>query len=247
MYLKSARELDLKTLERISTYGLVQHTNALKKSNPDEGLARLQSFEHLDIFNSLNYELVLDFLDQKRVFKDSATSQYPVQASKDIKEDKGEIISENEYNKNASLPIDEQVTSENVTSLVEEFLDVLKIRENQEEISSNSEEKALEAGDDGMDENTTLQHTRKDTSTKEGQRITRKIEKTIKSVYSLILTRNQIGISQDIRSLNALFIGYHILLHFWVETYTEDISTIKISYKKLEALNKLENDFKSPV
>jgi hypothetical protein len=234
---------DLKTLERISTFGLVQHTNALKKSNPDERLARLQSFEHLDIFNSLNYELVLDFLDQERVFKDSATSQYPVLANKDIKEDKGEVISENEYNKNASLPLDEQVTSENITSLVEEFLDVLKIRENQEEISTNSEEKALEAGDDGMDENTTLQHTQKDTSTKEGQRITRKIEKTIKSVYSLILTRNQIGVSQDIRSLNALFIGYHILLHFWTETYTEDISTIKISYKKLENLNKLENYF----
>ncbi|MET7029805.1 phospholipase D-like domain-containing protein [Sediminicola luteus] len=233
----------LETLERISTFGLIQNTNVLKKSNPDERLARLQSFEHLDIFNSLNYELVLDFLDQERIFKESATAQYPSIAEMGVKEDEGEIISEREYNKNASLALDEQVTSENITSLVEEFLDVLKIRENQEEISSNSEEKALNAGDDGIDENTTLKHTQKDTSTKEGQRITHKIEKTIKSVYSLILARYQIGIPQETRSLNALFIGYHILLHFWEETYTEDISTIKIRYKKLKNLNKLENHF----
>lgn len=234
---------DLNTLERISTFGLIQNTNALNKSNPDEKLARLQSFEHLDIFNALNYELVLDFLDQERVFKESDKTQNPTLANRDINEEEGEIISESEYNKNASLTLDEQVTSENMTSLVEEFLDVLKIRDDQEEISTNSEEKALEAGDDGLDENTTLQHTQKETSTKEGLRITRKIEKTIKSVTSLIFTRYENRIPQDTRSLKALFIGCHILLHFWDETYTEDISTIKIRYKKLEKLNKLENHF----
>src|SRR5690606_36232692 len=36
---------DLKTLERLTTFGLIQNTNALKKSNPDEKLARIQSFE----------------------------------------------------------------------------------------------------------------------------------------------------------------------------------------------------------
>lgn len=234
---------DLKTLERLTTFGLIQNTNALKKSNPDEKLARIQSFEHLDIFNALDYELVLDFLDQERVLKESATAQYPTLANKEMKEDEGEVISEREYNRNASLTLEEEVTSENITSLVEEFLDVLKIRDDQEEISSNSEEKALEAGDDGLDENTTLQHTQKETSTKEGQRITNKIEKTIKSVSALIFDRYENGIPQDKRSLNALFIGCNILLHFWNETYTEDICTIQLVYKKLEKLDKLEKLF----
>lgn len=234
---------DLNTLERISNFGLIQNINALKKSNPDERLARIQSFEQLDIFDSLDYELVLNFLEQESVFKESVNIQSPALANNEAVEDEGEIISEYEYNKNAGLTLDEQVSNESITSMIEEFLDVLKIRETLEEISSNKEEKALEAEDDGLDENTTLQHNQKHTSTKEGQRITRKIEKTIKDVYSLILGRYQNKISQDDRSLNALFIGFHILLNFWEKSYSEDISTIKLRYKNLERLNKLENYF----
>ena len=234
---------NVNTLKRVSNFGLIQNINALKKSNPDERLARLQSFEHLDIFNALNYELVLDFLDQERVFKESAMVQTPILVSNEVIEDEGQLISENEYNKNAGLTLDEQVTSENITSMVEEFLDVLKIRDNQEEFSTNTEEMALEAGDDGMDEETTLQHTQKFISAKEGQRIARKIEKTIKSVSDLINNRSVNTIPLDSRALNALFIGFHILLEFWDKEYEEELCIIKVHYKKLDALSKLESQF----
>ena len=229
--------------ERISTFGLIQNVNALKKSNPDERLARLQSFEHLDIFNSLNYELVLDFLDQEQVFKDSSTSQAPLLVSNENVEDEGEVISENEYNKNASLSLDERVTSDNITSMVEEFLDVLKIRENPEELSDNAEELATEAGDDGMDEEISLKHTQSFINASEGQRIARKIEKTIKSISSLIYNRKINTIPQDSRTLNALFVGFHILLHFWDEVYVEELSQVKVHYRKLDELSKLESKF----
>lgn len=234
---------DLKTLERISTFGLIQNINILKKSNPDERLARIQSFEHLDIFNSLNYELVLDFLEQERVFKERTTTQGHVLVNNEVAADEGEIISEVDYNKNARFTLEEQISNDNITSMVEEFLDVLKIRDNQEEFSNNSEEMALEAEDDGMDNSTTLHHVQKHTNSKEGQRIKRKIENIIKSVNLLILTRHQNRIPQDVRSLNALFIGYHILVHFWEESYSEEISTVKVKYKKLDKLNKLESHF----
>ena len=234
---------DVKTLERISNYGLVQNINALKKSNPDERLARLQSFEHLDIFNSLDYELVLDFLDQELIFKDSKSSQSPSIAHNEIIEDDGQVISENEYNKNAGLSLDEQVTSENITSMVEEFLDVLKIRDNQEEFSTNVEEMALEAGDDGMDEKTTIDNTQKFINAKEGQRIARKIEKTINAVSQLIYNRSVNKIELDSRALNALFIGFHILSDFWDKKYEEELCVIKVYYKELDALSKLESQF----
>lgn len=234
---------DASSVERISTFGLVQNVNALKKSNPDERLARLQSFEHLDIFSSLNYELVLDFLDQEQVFKDSSTSQAPLLVSNENVEDEGEVISENEYNKNASLSLDERVTSDNITSMVEEFLDVLKIRENPEELSDNAEELATEAGDDGMDEEISLKHTQSFINASEGQRIARKIEKTIKSISSLIYNRKINSIPQDSRTLNALFVGFHILLHFWDEVYVEELSQVKVHYKQLDELHKLERKF----
>lgn len=234
---------DASSQERISTFGLVQNVNALKKSNPDERLARLQSFEHLDIFSSLNYELVLDFLDQEQVFKDSSTSQAPLLVSNENVEDEGEVISENEYNKNASLSLDERVTSDNITSMVEEFLDVLKIRENPEELSDNAEELATEAGDDGMDEEISLKHTQSFINASEGQRIARKIEKTIKAVTTLIDSRRINKVSQDTKSLNALFVGFHILLHFWDEVYVEELSQVKVHYKQLDELHKLERKF----
>jgi hypothetical protein len=229
--------------ERISTFGLIQNVNALKKSNPDERLARLQSFEHLDIFSSLNYELVLDFLDQEQVFKDSSTSQAPLLVSNEAVEGEGEVISENEYNKNASLSLDERVTSDNITSMVEEFLDVLKIRENPEELSDNAEELATKAGDDGMDEETSLNHKQSFINATEGERIARKIEKTIKAVTTLIDNRSINKISQDTKSLNALFVGFHILLHFWNEIYVEELSQVKVHYRKLDELSKLESKF----
>lgn len=234
---------DAGSQERISTFGLIQNVNALKKSNPDERLARLQSFEHLDIFSSLNYELVLDFLDQEQVFKDSSTSQAPLLVSNEAVEDEGEVISENEYNKNASLSLDERVTRDNITSMVEEFLDVLKIRENPEELSDNAEELATEAGDDGMDEKTSLKHTQSFINASEGQRIARKIEKTIKAVTTLIDSRRINKVSQDTKSLNALFVGFHILLHFWDEVYVEELSQVKVHYKQLDELHKLERKF----
>lgn len=234
---------DTKTLERVSSFGLIQNVNSLKKSNPDWRLAKLQSFEHLDIFNSLNYELVLDFLVQEQVFKESTGSQAPILANNEVVEDEGQVISENEYNKNASLTLDEQVTSENITSMVEEFLDVLKIRENHEELSTNAEEIALDSGDDGMDEKTTLQHAQNFINRKEGQRIARKIEKTIKAVSDLVDNRRINKIPLDSRILNALFIGFHILLEFWEKEYEEELCIVKVYYKRKEALSKLESQF----
>ncbi|WP_407264880.1 hypothetical protein R5N98_12515 [Tenacibaculum maritimum] len=235
---------DSTTFERVSTFGLIQNIKPLKKSNPDERLARLQSFENLDIFSDLNYELIIDFLDQEQIFKDSKNAQAPTLASSKMLEDDAEVISESEYNKNANITLDEQVTPGNITSMVEEFLDVLKIRDIQEELSTNSEEMAIDAGDDGLDTDTTLQNKEHTISSKEGKRITKKISKTTKSVTSLIQNRVERGVPQDARTLNALFIGFHILLHFWDKVYSEEISEVKIFYKKIDELKKLEKQFK---
>ncbi len=234
---------DLNTLERISIFGLIQNVELLKKSNPDERLARVQSFESLDIFNSLDFELVLDFLEKEHIFKENNASKKLISGNNNSEKDEGQVISEKEYNRNASQTLEEKVTSENISSLVEEFLDVLKIRENQEEFSSNIEEMALAASDDGLDKNTTLDHPQKIVEVKEGQRIVRKIKKNISAISNLINNRASNNILQDDKTLNALFIGFHILLHFWDKGYTEELSIIKIRYKNLTALSELEHKF----
>jgi len=122
-------------------------------------------------------------------------------------------------------------------------LDVLKIRDNPEEFSDNAEELAAEAGDDGLDEETSLKHTQSFINASEGQRIARKIEKTIKAVTILIDNRRINKVSQDTKSLNALFVGFHILLHFWDEVYVEELSQVKVYYKQLDELHKLERKF----
>lgn len=229
--------------KRISNFALIQNRGVLEKSNPDERLARLQSFEHLDIFNSLNYELVLDFIENERVFSDS-TSGAIAYVPSDPEEDIGEVLNEREYNRNASLSIEHDVPVDNITSMIEEFLDVLKIRDSYEEdFADNSEVMALQAGDDGLAEEYEVEHQQKSVTTFEGQRIQRKIIKTIQSVNKLISERVENSIPQDQRTLKALFIGFHILMHFWEEKYNEEICKIKIRYKDLKSLKKLERRF----
>ncbi|QHI38656.1 hypothetical protein IMCC3317_40500 [Kordia antarctica] len=229
--------------KRISNFALIQNREVLEKSNPDERLARLLSFEHLDIFNSLNYELVLDFMESERVFSDS-TGRAIVSEPSEPDEDKGEVLSELEYNRNASLSIEQDVPINNVTSMIEEFLDVLKIRDSYEEdFSDNSETLALEAGDDGLAEEYEVEHQKTNITTSEGERIQRKIIKTIQSINKLIDARFENSIPQDQRTLNALFIGFHILMHFWKEKYSEEICEIKLKYTDLKSLKKLEKRF----
>ncbi|MDD7914115.1 hypothetical protein [Polaribacter ponticola] len=235
---------EINSLKRVSNFSLIQRTSILKKSNPDERLAKLQSFEFLDIFNTLNYELVLDFLDSEKVFQNQSKTMSILPLSDNDEDDDGEVITESEYNTNAMLGIDEFVTKDNITSMIEEFLDVLKIRDTQiDELSNNNEELAIEAGDDGLNSQINLDNQRRSINTKEGQRIQNKIANTVKSVTCLIDERFQKNIQQDERSIKALFIGFHILLHFWKEGYSEDISVIKIKYRNIEELSVLEKKF----
>ncbi|WP_055436958.1 hypothetical protein [Lacinutrix algicola] len=231
-------------VERLTTFAIVQRNEVLKKSNPDERLAKLQSFEHLDILNALDIELVLNFLEDEKILKENSSSFTVTPMQKSESEDQGEILSETEYNKRANLILEEQVSAETITSMIEEFLDVLKIRDNNEELSNNNEEVALVAGDDGLDELPELKSQTYVIGTKEGERIKRKINKTLLSVCNLISKRFDNNIPLDERTLNAFFIGCHILIHFWDEVYEEEICKVKIRYRQLDELAKLERSFK---
>lgn len=233
-----------KSEARLTTFAIVQKNEVLQKSNPDERLAKLQSFEHLDILNSLDFEIVLNFLEDEKVLKES-TNTFTSATVKNVESDnEGEILSENEYNKRASLTLEDQVTAETITSMVEEFLDVLKIRDNNEELSDNTEELAIDAGDDGVEDLPELKTQTYTVATKEGERIQRKINKTLLSVCDLISKRIDKNRPLDERTLNAFFIGCHILIHFWNEGYKQEICKIKIRYQKLDELSKLERNFK---
>ncbi|NRD19520.1 hypothetical protein HNV08_05635 [Winogradskyella eckloniae] len=235
---------DDKSEERLTTFAIVQKNEVLQKSNPDERLAKLQSFEHLDIFNALDYELVLNFLEDEKVLKEGANTFTSAPVKNVESDNEGEILSENEYNKRASLTLEDQVTSETITSMVEEFLDVLKIRDSNEELSDNNEELAIDAGDDGVEELPELKTQTYTVDTKEGERIQRKINKTLLSVCDLISKRIDKNRPLDERTLNAFYIGCHILIHFWNEGYNEEICKIKIRYQQLDELSKLERNFK---
>src|SRR5690606_8995503 len=230
---------------RISTFGLVQNLGLLKGSNPDDRMIQLQKYLDLDILDTSNYVSLLTFFDRQQFFTEKNASLSPISnKKKEDADDDGQIISEKEYNRNADLVYEEFHTKEMMTTAFEKLLDVLRIRDEPEELSSSTEERALEAGEDGIDDDTISESSFRFVNSSIGLRLSRKIKKTIKDIGNLIHKRNIKIIPQGDRTLNALFIGFHILLHFWDEEYITELAEIRICYKDLQELAKLEKKFK---
>ena len=244
------------TSERISNYALIHQKAFLLNTNPDARIAHFNSLLNSDFFGDFELEELIDFISLKSDFSENKNSKY-VYNNKKEEEDIVEVeaISEEEFNKNSANFIGNESFNNYTTSRIEEFLNSLNFEANSvEDVSESIEDAALIAGVDGLDdEDKSISSRRIDIPFETGLRIGYKIEKTIekitKSLYpqksnhlKIIKLPEQSSLA-TLHQLNALLIGFHIILKKRNESYFENRSLLKLQYTDSNILYTIEKQF----
>lgn len=244
------------TSERISNYALIHQKAFLLNTNPDARIAHFNSLLNSDFFGDFELEELIDFISLKSDFSENKNSKY-VYNNKKEEENIVEVeaISEEEFNKNSANFIGNESFNNYTTSRIEEFLNSLNFEANSvEDVSESIEDAALIAGVDGLDdEDKSISSRRIDIPFETGLRIGYKIEKTIekitKSLYpqksnhlKIIKLPEQSSLA-TLHQLNALLIGFHIILKKRNESYFENRSLLKLQYTDSNILYTIEKQF----
>jgi hypothetical protein len=246
----------LNSSERISNYALIHQKAFLLNTNPDARIAHFNSLLNSDFFGDFELEELIDFISLKSDFSENRNSKY---VQNNIKEEEYieevEAISEEEFNKNSANFIGNESFSNYTTSRIEEFLNSLNFEENSvDDVSESIEDAALIAGVFGLDDPGKSIPTKKfDIPFETGLRIGYKIEKTIekitKSLYPQkanhlkIIKLPEANSLATLHQLNALLIGFHIILKKRHESFFENRSLLKLQYSDINALSTIEKQF----
>ena len=242
--------------ERMSNYALIHQKAFLLNTNPDARIAHFNSLLNSDFFGDFELEELIDFISLKSDFTENKNLKY-VQNNKKEEEDSEEVeaISEEEFNKNSANFIGNESFNNYTTSRIEEFLNSLNFEANSaDDVSESIEEAALIAGVDGLDdEDKSISSRRIDVPFETGLRIGYKIEKTIEKITKSLYPQkaNHLKIIKipeansltTLHQLNALLIGFHIVLKKRSESYFENRSLLKLQYSDINALYTTEKQF----
>jgi hypothetical protein len=241
---------------RLSNYALIHQKAFLLNTNPDARIAHFNALLNADFFGDFELEELIDFISLKSDFTDNRTSNnFKRKQTEDDNEEEVEPISEEEFNKNSAASIDNESFNKYTTSRIEEFLNSLNFEENiTEDVSESIEEAALIAGNNGLDdEDKSISIRRVDIPFESGLRIGYKIEKTIEKItkslspqkinHLKIIKQTDANSLATLHQLNALLIGFHILLKKRNENYFENRSLLKLQYTDINALYNIEKQF----
>ncbi|WP_322548919.1 hypothetical protein [Flavobacterium psychraquaticum] len=242
--------------ERISNYALIHQKAFLLNTNPDARIAHFNSLLNSDFFGDFELEELIDFISLKSDFSENRNSRY-IQNNNVEEEDIEEVeaISEEEFNKNSANFIGNESFNNYTTSRIEEFLNSLNFETNSvEDVSESIEDAALEAGVDGLDDpGKSIATTRIDIPFETGLRIGDKIEKTIEKIakalypqkanHNKILKLPEVNSLATLHQLNALLIGFHIILKKRNETFFENRSLLRLQYSDISELHNVEKQF----
>ena len=241
---------------RISNYALIHHKSLLLPTNPDERRAQLNSFLSFDDFGDFELQELFEFIFLSSDFTNSNNVSRNIAGKvKNEMEEVVDTISEEEFNKNSSNLIETENFNHYSTSRIEEFLNSLNFENNSaEQIIESTEDAALAAGLDGLTgEPESVESVRREVTFEVGLRITYKIERTIEKIIKSILPQksNHLKILNNkeseglanLHQLNALLIGFHIILKKRSEVYSEDRSTIRLRYDDINELINIENKY----
>ncbi|RKS93844.1 hypothetical protein BC952_1694 [Flavobacterium limicola] len=244
------------TSERISNYALIHQKAFLLNTNPDARIAHFNSLLNSDFFGDFELEELIDFISLKSDFSENRSlrqvksNQIEEEAIEDV-----EAISEEEFNKNSANLIGNESFNNYTTSRIEEFLNSLNFETNAvDDVSESIEDAALAAGVDGLDdEDKSISSKRIDVPFDDGVRIRCKIEKTVEKITNALYPQksNHLKIIKfpeanslaTLHQLNALLIGFHIILKKRSESYFENRSLLKLQYSDIDALSKIEKQF----
>lgn len=242
--------------KRISNFALIHQKQLLLNTNPDARIAQFNSWLNSDFFGDIPYEEIIDFISENSNYQDSRSFK---QIYNKVEEDEEDIevepISEEEFNKNSTNTEDVESYNHYTTSRLEEFLNSLSFDNKlEDDITESIEEKAIIAGDSGLEnENDTIDSKRKEVSYNQGILITYKIEKTIQKIVNALepqKTNHEKNLKSEnlkslatIHQLNALLIGFHIILKKRKDVFNENRNVLKLEYDKIEELAKIEYKF----
>lgn len=242
--------------ERISNYALIHQKAFLLNTNPDARIANFNSLLNSDFFGDFELEELIDFITLKSDFNENKSSKYSHSNTNEVEvEEEVEAISEEEFNKNSANLIGNDSFNNYATSRIEEFLNSLNFESDSvDDVSESIEDEALAAGLDGLDdEDKSIASKRIDIPFETGLRIGYKIEKTIekitkalfpqKSNHLKILKLSEAYSLATLHQLNALLIGFHIILKKRSENYFESRSLLKLQYSDINALYNVEKQF----
>ena len=242
--------------ERISNYALIHQKSFLLNTNPDARIAHFNSLLNSDFFGDFELEELIDFISLKSDFNENKSSNYTQSKATDEEiEEEVEAITEEEFNKNNANLIGNENFNNYTTSRIEEFLNSLNFESDTvDDVSESIEDAALAAGLDGLDdEDKSITSRKVEVPFEAGIRITYKIERTIekiikalspqKSNHLKIIKKTDAFSLATIHQLNALLIGFHIILKKRSETYFENRSIIKLQYSDIDVLSSVENQY----
>lgn len=242
--------------ERISNYALIHQKAFLLNTNPDARIAHFNSILNADFFGDFELEELIDFISLKSDFNENRSSaQVQSKPKEEVDAEEVEAISEEEFNKNSANLIGNESFSNYIISRTEEFLNSLNFESNSvDDVSESIEDAALVAGVDGLDDpEKSIPTKRFDISFEAGSRIGYKIEKTIEKITKSLYPQkpNHVKIIKlpeanslaTLHQLNALLIGFHIILKKRNESYFENRSLLKLHYSDTNALYSIEKQF----
>ena len=242
-----------KKSERISNYALIHQRAFLLNTNPDARIAHLNSLLEIVGFNDDELNDLLDFIYLSSDFTNaSSVSKHAVKSVEFENNDIVEAISEDEFNKNSSSINQIDNFNHYSSSRIEEFLNIFHFENpSAEDVSESIEDAALAAGLDGLDdENKSIVHQKIVVPFETGVRITNKIERTVEKITKSLspqkskhLKNKESQSLATLHQLNALLIGFHIILKKRNETYLENRSIIKLQFSDLNKLHEIENLF----
>lgn len=242
-----------KKTERISNFALIHLRAFLLNTNPDARIAHLNSLLEMVGFNDDELNDLLDFIYLSSDFTNaSIVSKHAVKSVEFENIDIVEAISEDEFNKNSSSINQIDNFNHYSSSRIEEFLNIFHFENpSAEDVSESIEDAALAAGLDGLDdENKSVVNQKIVVPFETGVRITNKIERTVEKITKSLspqkskhLKNKESQSLATLHQLNALLIGFHIILKKRNETYLENRSIIKLQFSDLNKLHEIENLF----
>ena len=242
-----------KKVERVSNYALIHQRAFLLNTNPDARIAHLNSLLEIVGFNDDELNDLLDFIYLSSDFTNaSSVSKYAVKSVEFENNEIVEAISEDEFNKNSSSINQIDNFNHYSSSRIEEFLNIFHFENpSAEDVSESIEDAALAAGLDGLDEeNKSIVNQKVVVPFETGVRITNKIERTVEKITKALspqkakhLKNKESQSLATLHQLNALLIGFHIILKKRNETYLENRSIIKLQFSDLNKLYEIENLF----
>jgi len=241
-----------------SNFSKVHFQEFLKRTNPNEALAKLNKLLNSDVFGDLELEEILEYIQFDKPTNKNITNNSSIIKIKEAKEDEQEeveAVTTDEFNKNSSRIGVLKSKHWHQMELLEDFLNNLSFGEEKtEDHSDSSEQTALENIESGSSQIETVKDKLIELKFKQGISLKNKLHKKIsqieeylknhKSEYSNALYRNETYTEfADIDKIKSLLIGFHLILIQKEKTFSEYKYTFVLSNTNSKVFGRLKDKY----